>query len=160
MSRPRFADEGIQTRAHRATLKQFLQCSLEIGELSFRSADFRNLRPNEAVDQLSRRLKPGVQIHRAEDRFESVHEQGLLRSADRLFLTLSHVQVPPKIQQFGIPHEIGGADKKTFELRQLAFCKCRILPAERVADNEPENSISQELQLFIVFPGPLFVSMG
>ena len=105
------------------------------------------------------RLKARVQIHGAENGLQGIHKQRLLLSAAGLLFSLAQVKIPPKIQLLRVLYKVRGADEEAFQLGELAFCKSRILPAKRIAHDKAKNRISEKLQLFVVFPGPLFVSV-
>src|SRR6187455_2397192 len=159
MSRAFLARERIPARSHALALQPLLQRSLEIGKLTGRPADFCNLQPDQSIDDAPGSIETGIEIHRAQNRLERIDEESLFLPTSGFLLALSKVQVSSQFKLFCIPDQVRRTDEESLQLGKLSFRKCRILPAQGIADHKSKDRISKKLQLFVVFPGTLLMSM-
>src|SRR5262249_2019292 len=83
-----------------------------------------------------------IEKDRAGHSFESIDQQGLFRTASRLFLPPSQVQIITQLQPFRVFHQIGGTDEETLQLRKLAFGKLRVRPIQKITDQKTEDRIA------------------
>ena len=67
-----------------------------------------------------------------------------------LLLAFSEPQVLAEFERFRVFDEVGGADKKSFELGQLSFAKRWVGAIQKLADEKSEDGVPQKLQLFVI----------
>src|SRR5215471_12800871 len=113
--RPGFADGQISD-AEPVRLRALLQRRLEVDGSFSNQTDSDDLRLHESSNQSSRCFQSAVQIDGADNGFQGIHEQGLFRTAARLFFAFAKVEVLSQLKLFGILHQVCGTDQKAFEL--------------------------------------------
>src|SRR5580692_5236003 len=123
---------------------------LEVCQLPSGFLNIFDLRLKETQHDAPGLINSTVQVNGAENRLEGIHQQGLFRAAAGLLLASAQLQVVAQMDVLRIFDEIGGAHKKTFQLRKLSLRQIRMRPKEKIADKKPQYRVSEEFELLVV----------
>ena len=104
------------------------------------------------LDEALRGGEPGVQVVGADDRFQAVGEDGLLRPSARVLLALADEDEIVHAQAAGDLREARLAHDEALDPRQLPFRLVRKRRIHVLGHDEPEHRVAEELQALVVLP--------
>src|SRR5262249_52033191 len=145
-----FAGDDIFGVSQMTSLQLFLKLRLEVRQLAFRFSNIFHLRFQEPQHHATGLVNSAIKIDCAENRFQSIHQQGLFHAPAGLFLAPSQLQVDAQTNLFGILHEVRRTYKEALQFRKLSLCETWVSSEEVVADQKSQDRVTEELELFVV----------
>ena len=150
MIRPGLTCHSVFRGTAIACSQRILKRRFEVLKLFCPVSNFIDLRLKKPQRNRSHRIDPSVQIHCGNQRFETVHQQGLFRSAACLLFAPPKMQVFAQVNLLRVLDKIRGAYQKPLDPGKLALSKSRNCPAKDIGDQKAEDRVAKELQLFVV----------
>ncbi|CAB5028423.1 unannotated protein [freshwater metagenome] len=105
----------------------------------------------EADDQRSGGLPPGVEVHGAEHRFDRVGEDGLFQAAAGEQLTPAEAKVGAEAQVLGNQRQRGLRDDRCSDLSEVPLGGFGEPADHVIGDGQAEHRVAQELEPFVRF---------
>ena len=128
---------------------QILQRRLPVRVQSLRRGVI-NLVLEQAQNHLAGRIKPMLQVHRAENRLGGVRQNGVLILTIRGALPLTQQNMLTKANLSGNIREAITADHASAHLGNIALWAIWVLAIQLVRHRQAQNRIAQKLEAFIV----------
>ena len=150
---------GVIDRPELPAGRQLLDARLPVGAGAERGSVLEQ-RPDQAHDQLARRLNVIGDVGGADQRLHGVREDGGLVFALGELFALSEVDVVTKTDAAADAREGPGADDGGTALGQVPFGQRGVVTVQRVGDREPQNGVAQELEPFVGGNAAVFVGVG
>ena len=99
------------------------------------------------------RLQAAVAVQGGHHGFDGIRQQGLLLPAAGLFFPGPQPQIAPQLQALGHLAQVAGADQVGLDAGKFPFAQSREAGTERVAHEEAQDGVAQELHLLVVGGG-------
>jgi hypothetical protein len=149
MVRAGFAVNAIFDRRSSSLLQPFLESGFMVGP--FQTGVCAERRGQQRPLQKGRGCRQtGVEINRAEDGLEDVGQQTTLIAASRFFFAGTEPQMSAEREALGGGVERSGTNQPRQALGKLARIPIRKSLTKRFADDQPENTIAQKFEPFVI----------
>jgi hypothetical protein len=103
-----------------------------------------------ALDKGAGHLESTVEVEGGDDGFEGVGEQGRLLAASALLFSPAKAEHGSQTDVLGDGPKVAAADERGAEAGELAFASVGEAAVEALSDRQAEDSIADELKLFVV----------
>jgi len=131
-------------------LGEFLEAGFEIAEFTggiLCGGDGHDY----TVDNASGLVETAVEVDSSENGFDCVGEEGAFLAATGEFFAASELEAVAEVDGAGDADEMGGGDDAGLVDAEVAFGEFGVVTEEVFADQEAENGIAEEFELFVVF---------
>ncbi|CRS42511.1 hypothetical protein PAERUG_P7_London_17_VIM_2_06_09_00408 [Pseudomonas aeruginosa] len=140
-------------------LQELLQAGLGV-LVGVHRGQLAQLRSEPGDDPLARGVHAGIQVDGADQGFHRIGEDRLAAEPAALQLARAQPQVVAHLEAARQQGQGLALDQSRAQARKLAFASLREVVEQRLADDEVENGVTEELQALVVAPGVAAMGQG